>query len=53
MVSAEDVLGLVEQPNMPGTVHEHPNWRQRLPAADIFGSGQSNVAALLRARRAT
>lgn len=53
MVSAEDVLGLVEQPNMPGTVHEHPNWRQRLPAADIFGSGQANVAALLRARRAT
>ena len=27
----EDVLGLPEQPNLPGTVEEHPNWRRRLP----------------------
>ncbi len=27
----EDVLGVVEQPNLPGTVEGHPNWRQRLP----------------------
>jgi 4-alpha-glucanotransferase len=27
----EDLLGLVEQPNIPGTVHEHPNWRRKLP----------------------
>jgi 4-alpha-glucanotransferase len=27
----EDVLGLPEQPNLPGTVDEHPNWRRRLP----------------------
>lgn len=27
----EDILGLVEQPNLPGTVDEHPNWRRRLP----------------------
>ncbi len=27
----EDVLGLVEQPNLPNTVDEHPNWRRRLP----------------------
>lgn len=27
----EDVLGLEEQPNLPGTVTEHPNWRRRLP----------------------
>ncbi|MDF3034989.1 MAG: malQ [Paucimonas sp.] len=31
MLPAEDALGLAEQPNMPGTVHEHPNWRRRLP----------------------
>jgi 4-alpha-glucanotransferase len=26
----EDLLGLEEQPNLPGTVDEHPNWRRRL-----------------------
>ena len=29
----EDVLGLVEQPNLPGTIDEHPNWRRRMPGA--------------------
>ncbi|MCC2113225.1 MAG: 4-alpha-glucanotransferase, partial [Hyphomicrobiales bacterium] len=29
--SIEDALGLAEQPNMPGTVAEHPNWCRRLP----------------------
>jgi 4-alpha-glucanotransferase len=32
-VSLEDLLGVVDQPNIPGTVNEHPNWRQRLPLA--------------------
>ncbi|MFB0872340.1 MULTISPECIES: 4-alpha-glucanotransferase [unclassified Sphingobium] len=32
IVPMEDLLGLVEQPNLPGTVDEHPNWRRRLPA---------------------
>lgn len=27
----EDLLGLAEQPNLPGSIDEHPNWRQRLP----------------------
>jgi 4-alpha-glucanotransferase len=27
----EDLLGTEEQPNLPGTVNEHPNWRRRLP----------------------
>jgi 4-alpha-glucanotransferase len=31
MVPLEDVLGIVEQPNLPGTVEIHPNWQQRLP----------------------
>jgi 4-alpha-glucanotransferase len=30
LVQAEDVAGEVEQPNLPGTVDEHPNWRRRL-----------------------
>ena len=34
----EDVLGLAEQPNLPGTIDEHPNWRRRLepPARELF-----------------
>lgn len=32
LLPIEDVLGLQEQPNLPGTIHEHPNWRRRLPA---------------------
>jgi 4-alpha-glucanotransferase len=32
IVPMEDMAGLVEQPNLPGTVDEHPNWRRRLPA---------------------
>jgi 4-alpha-glucanotransferase len=30
-MSLEDLLGVIDQPNIPGTVDEHPNWRQRLP----------------------
>ncbi|KLI99440.1 4-alpha-glucanotransferase [Luteimonas sp. FCS-9] len=35
LLPAEDALGLDEQPNLPGTVDTHPNWRRRLPAADV------------------
>jgi 4-alpha-glucanotransferase len=31
MLSAEDILGLTDQPNVPGTTVEHPNWLRRLP----------------------
>ena len=31
MIPVEDVLGLREQPNLPGTIDEHPNWRRRMP----------------------
>jgi 4-alpha-glucanotransferase len=29
-VQIEDVLGAVEQANLPGTMSEHPNWCRRL-----------------------
>lgn len=32
LVSLEDLIGLDEQPNLPGTVDTHPNWRRRLDA---------------------
>ena len=31
VVQLEDVLGVREQANLPGTVEEQPNWRRRLP----------------------
>ena len=31
MVQLEDALGEVEQPNLPGTTDQHPNWRRRPP----------------------
>jgi 4-alpha-glucanotransferase len=31
LIPLEDLIGQVEQPNLPGTVQEHPNWRRRLP----------------------
>jgi 4-alpha-glucanotransferase len=32
IVPLEDLVGLEEQPNIPGTIDEHPNWRRRMPA---------------------
>jgi (1->4)-alpha-D-glucan 1-alpha-D-glucosylmutase len=31
VVQPEDVFGLIEQANLPGTTTEHPNWRRKLP----------------------
>ncbi len=31
VVQMEDVLGVAEQANVPGTVEQHPNWRRKLP----------------------
>jgi len=31
MVQLEDAMGVADQPNLPGTTDEHPNWRQKLP----------------------
>ncbi|MEH2624855.1 4-alpha-glucanotransferase [Bradyrhizobium sp. AZCC 1719] len=45
-VSLEDLLGVVDQPNIPGTVNEHPNWRQRLPVSIEEMTSTVDVAAL-------
>jgi 4-alpha-glucanotransferase len=29
IIPLEDIMGAVEQPNLPGTIDEHPNWRRR------------------------
>jgi 4-alpha-glucanotransferase len=30
-VQVEDLVGMADQANVPGTVVEHPNWRRKLP----------------------
>lgn len=52
----EDLLALDEQPNLPGTIAEHPNWRRRLdaPLAELLDDAQTSarIAALADARKA-
>src|SRR5205085_8617109 len=50
-ISLEDLLGVVDQPNIPGTVDEHPNWRRKLPVELEAIAGAINVAALKDATR--
>ncbi len=33
IVALDDVLGVLDQINVPGTVEQHPNWRRKLPLA--------------------
>src|SRR5262245_11749909 len=52
VVSIEDLLGVTEQVNLPGTIDEHPNWRLRLPV-DLDDLGhQEGVGALADSMRA-
>jgi 4-alpha-glucanotransferase len=50
-ISLEDLLGVIDQPNIPGTVNEHPNWRQRLPVAVDDIANEIDVHALKEATR--
>jgi 4-alpha-glucanotransferase len=50
-ISLEDLLGVIDQPNIPGTVNEHPNWRRRLPLAIDEIATAIDVAALKTATR--
>jgi 4-alpha-glucanotransferase len=51
LLPLEDALALADQPNVPGTVDEHPNWRRRYPvqADAVFDSPE----VLARARSLT
>ena len=52
----EDLLAQVEQPNLPGSIDEHPNWRRRvsLPIDELFADGTfcDRLLAVDRERRA-
>lgn len=47
IIPMEDVLGLEEQPNLPGTIDEHPNWRRRMPERTETALGHKKVRARL------
>ena len=49
MIPTEDAIGLEEQPNIPGTTDEHPNWRRRLH--EPVGTVLSGERTMLRLRR--
>jgi 4-alpha-glucanotransferase len=39
-IAVEDLLDVMDQPNVPGTVDEHPNWRRKLPVTiETFAAG--------------
>ncbi|MDT0355128.1 4-alpha-glucanotransferase [Herbaspirillum huttiense F1] len=52
VVPVEDILGLTQQPNLPGMTEPHPNWRRRLPedTPQLF-SAYAAKARLERLRR--
>jgi 4-alpha-glucanotransferase len=50
-ISLEDLLGMIDQPNIPGTVDEHPNWRRFLPLAVGDIAASIDTAALKTAMR--
>jgi len=50
-IALEDLLGLKEQPNIPGTVDEHPNWRRRMPLCIDEIAGSVDEAGLKAATR--
>ncbi|HSA90714.1 MAG TPA: malto-oligosyltrehalose synthase [Burkholderiales bacterium] len=46
LLQPEDVLEMLEQANLPGTLGEHPNWRRKLPLALERWGAEPRVAAL-------
>ena len=49
LLPIEDALASPEQPNFPGTIDEHPNWRRRLPLNVDQVLDRPDVAARLAA----
>ncbi len=49
LVQPEDMLEVLEQANLPGTVEQHPNWRRKLPLALEGWPSDPRVAATTQA----
>ena len=52
LIPVEDFIGEIEQPNIPGTIDEHPNWRRRLASkTPLSGAEAQRRIATLKAER--
>ena len=53
LVSLDDVIGTLDQQNLPGTIDEHPNWIQRipLPLGDVLKDQRLSELALALKKR--
>ncbi|MFN7151813.1 MAG: 4-alpha-glucanotransferase, partial [Microthrixaceae bacterium] len=53
VATLEDAVGERSRPNLPGTVDEHPNWRQalRVPIEGLDDAGAAAIAAVMRDER--
>jgi 4-alpha-glucanotransferase len=51
-ISLEDLLGVIDQPNIPGTIDEHPNWQRRLPLTIDAMASAIDTTALQKATAA-
>jgi 4-alpha-glucanotransferase len=49
LVSLDDILGVLDQQNMPGTVGSYPNWRTKTPISLEEIAADRGIAELLRA----
>jgi len=49
MLQLEDLLGLAQQVNLPGTIGEYPNWRHRIPLALENWRGHAQIERIARA----
>jgi 4-alpha-glucanotransferase len=47
LLPVEDFIGEKEQPNIPGTIDEHPNWRRRLKSAHPLSSPDARRRAAI------
>ena len=50
-VAIEDLLGVMDQANVPGTIHEYPNWRRKLPLPIDLWDGHIDTGRLETALR--
>jgi (1->4)-alpha-D-glucan 1-alpha-D-glucosylmutase len=45
LAQLEDVLGLDDQANLPGTIRQHPNWQRKYPVAVDSSAMRANLTA--------
>jgi 4-alpha-glucanotransferase len=54
LIPLEDIMATVEQPNLPGTIDQHPNWRRRFAGAAtdlLLAPGAARRLQILKSSR--